>query len=90
MIIQPEFSHGGFVISTAHPLGCFQNVDNQVDWVLGQPGYKGPRRALVLGASSGYGLASAISLLFGAGCDVIGVIRRFVAAQGVGGIVARP
>jgi enoyl-[acyl-carrier protein] reductase/trans-2-enoyl-CoA reductase (NAD+) len=48
-------------------------VDTQVDWVLGQPGFAGPKRALVLGASSGYGLSSAISLLFGAGADVIGV-----------------
>jgi enoyl-[acyl-carrier protein] reductase/trans-2-enoyl-CoA reductase (NAD+) len=73
MIIAPEFSHGGFVISTAHPLGCFKNVDLQIDAVLGLPGYAGPKRALVLGASSGYGLASAISLIFGAGADVIGI-----------------
>jgi len=73
MIITPEFTHGGFVIATAHPLGCFCNVDNQIDWVLNRTGYSGPKRALVLGASSGYGLSSAISLLFGAGADVIGV-----------------
>ncbi len=75
LIIEPEFTHGGFVIATAHPFGCFRNVDNQINWVLGQPGYKGPKRVLVLGASSGYGLSSAISLIFGAGADVIGVAR---------------
>lgn len=73
MIIAPEYRHGGFVIATAHPLGCFTNVDRQIEQVERLPGYEGPRRALVLGTSSGYGLASAVSLIFGAGADVIGI-----------------
>lgn len=82
MIIAPEFTHGGFVIATAHPVGCFHHVDKQIDWVLGQPGYNGPKRALVLGASSGYGLSSAISLMFGAGADVIGIAMEKGPAPG--------
>ena len=73
MIISPEFTHDGFVIGNAHPLGCFYHVDRQIDWIQSQPRYPGPRRALVLGISSGYGLASALSLMFGAGTDVVGV-----------------
>ena len=56
MVIQPKVR--GFICTNAHPVGCAANVEQQIDYVLAQgeiPG--GPRRALVIGASTGYGLA---------------------------------
>src|SRR3989338_8922340 len=72
MIIQPKIR--GFICTTAHPLGCAQNVQNQIDYVKkqGTIGH-GPRKVLVIGASNGYGLASRIVSAFGCGAATIGV-----------------
>lgn len=72
MIIQPKIR--GFICTTAHPLGCAQNVQNQIDYVKkqGKIGH-GPRKVLVIGASNGYGLASRIVSAFGCGSATIGV-----------------
>lgn len=72
MIIQPKIR--GFICTTAHPLGCAQNVQNQIDHVKkqGKIGH-GPRKVLVIGASNGYGLASRIVSAFGCGASTIGV-----------------
>lgn len=71
MIIQPKIR--GFICTTAHPLGCFKAVSDQVDYVKAQGPFKGPQRVLVIGASTGYGLASRIVASFGAGAKTIGV-----------------
>ncbi len=71
MIIQPKTR--GFICTTAHPDGCAAQVQRQVDYVKSKPAVKGPRNALVIGASTGYGLASRIVAAFGAGANTIGV-----------------
>jgi enoyl-[acyl-carrier protein] reductase/trans-2-enoyl-CoA reductase (NAD+) len=72
MIIEPKIR--GFICTTAHPVGCATNVQRQIDHVV----VKGEipsarRRVLVLGCSTGYGLASRIVTTFGSGADTIGV-----------------
>jgi len=72
MIIKPKTR--GFICTTTHPTGCAQNVREQISYTqqLGsQEG--GPKRVLVIGSSSGYGLASRITAAFGYGASTIGV-----------------
>ncbi|MFB9329877.1 enoyl-ACP reductase FabV [Paenibacillus aurantiacus] len=71
MIIQPKTR--GFICTTAHPEGCASQVRRQIDYVQAQPAIEGPRSVLVIGASTGYGLASRIVASFAAGADTIGV-----------------
>lgn len=71
MIIQPKTR--GFICTTAHPIGCAQQVHRQIDYVKAQPAIEGPRNVLVVGASTGYGLASRIVSSFAAGANTIGV-----------------
>lgn len=71
MIIQPKTR--GFICTTAHPDGCASQVQRQINYVKEQPSIVGPRNVLVLGASTGYGLASRIVSAFGAGASTIGV-----------------
>ncbi|MCB1691205.1 MAG: bifunctional NADH-specific enoyl-ACP reductase/trans-2-enoyl-CoA reductase, partial [Pseudomonadales bacterium] len=72
MIIKPRVK--GFLCTTAHPVGCEQDVRNQIAHVkAGGPIEGGPKRVLVIGASGGYGLASRISAAFGSGASTIGV-----------------
>ncbi len=75
MIIQPRIR--GFICVTAHPLGCEANVRQQIDYVkargpLGGPG-AAPKRVLVIGASTGYGLAARITAAFAGGAGTLGV-----------------
>ncbi|MDR2668120.1 MAG: trans-2-enoyl-CoA reductase family protein [Puniceicoccales bacterium] len=62
----------GFICTTAHPVGCSRNVEEQVAKALKNK-FTGPRSVLVIGASTGYGLASRIAAAFGAGADTLGV-----------------
>ncbi len=72
MIIQPRVR--GFLCTTTHPEGCRENVRRQLQHVqAGGAITNGPKRVLVLGASTGYGLASRITAAFGAGAATIGV-----------------
>ncbi|OMF19266.1 trans-2-enoyl-CoA reductase [Paenibacillus sp. FSL H8-0548] len=71
MIIQPKTR--GFICTTAHPEGCAQQVQRQINYVSAQPPIKGPKNVLVIGASTGYGLASRIVSSFAAGANTIGV-----------------
>ena len=72
MIIKPRVR--GFICVTTHPAGCAANVRNQIDYVRAQgPIAGGPKRVLVLGASTGYGLAARISAAFGCGAQTLGV-----------------
>lgn len=72
MIIEPKIR--GFICTTAHPAGCAQNVQEQIDYVKSKgPIANGPKKVLVLGASNGYGMASRITAAFGCGAATIGV-----------------
>ncbi len=72
MIIQPKIR--GFICTTAHPVGCAQNVQEQIDYVEKHGKINnGPRKVLVVGASTGYGLASRIVAAFGCGAATMGV-----------------
>src|SRR5580704_11017489 len=71
MIIQPKVR--GFICTTAHPAGCQQVVAEQIEYVKSQGSFNGPKNVLVIGSSTGYGLASRIVSTFGAGAKTIGV-----------------
>ncbi|MDH2434022.1 trans-2-enoyl-CoA reductase family protein [Pokkaliibacter sp. MBI-7] len=72
MIIQPKIR--GFICTNAHPVGCAANVQQQIDYVKAQaPFGEGPKNVLVLGCSTGYGLASRIVSAFGYGANTLGV-----------------
>nr|WP_246480476.1 enoyl-ACP reductase FabV [Motiliproteus sediminis] len=72
VIIQPKIR--GFICTTTHPVGCEANVRQQIATVkAGGPIANGPKRVLVIGASSGYGLCSRITAAFGCGAATIGV-----------------
>ncbi|QGQ98667.1 trans-2-enoyl-CoA reductase family protein [Paenibacillus psychroresistens] len=71
MIIKPKVR--GFICTTAHPVGCAYQVQEQVNYVKSQNPIEGPKKVLVIGASTGYGLASRIAATFGAGANTIGV-----------------
>lgn len=63
----------GNVALGVNPLGCKQDVLNQIDYVKGNGTYEGPKKVLIIGASSSYGLATRINLAFGASADTIGI-----------------
>ncbi|MEZ8010506.1 MULTISPECIES: enoyl-ACP reductase FabV [Vibrio] len=73
MLIEPIIK--GVVAKSAHPLGCQEAVKQQIKFVKSTPQIKdGPKRVLIIGASSGFGLAARIALTFGgAKADTIGV-----------------
>lgn len=64
----------GFICTNAHPAGCEKNIRDQISYVKTQGPIDGaPKRVLVLGSSTGYGMASRISAAFGAGAKTMGV-----------------
>ncbi|MBC8984530.1 trans-2-enoyl-CoA reductase family protein [Pedobacter sp. N36a] len=71
MIIAPKIR--GFICLTAHPDGCAQNVLNQINYVKSKGPIDGPKRVLVIGASTGFGLSSRITSAFGSNASTIGV-----------------
>ena len=72
MIIKPKIR--GFICTTTHPTGCAQNVREQINYTQQQGSQEnGPKRVLVIGSSSSYGLASRITAAFGYGAATIGV-----------------
>ncbi|WP_417605234.1 enoyl-ACP reductase FabV [Oceanimonas baumannii] len=72
MIIKPKVR--GFICTTTHPVGCEANVREQIAYVKGKGTLaQGPKKVLVIGASTGYGLASRINAAFGSGAATIGV-----------------
>ncbi|WP_447529468.1 enoyl-ACP reductase FabV [Vreelandella sp. TE19] len=73
MIIKPKVR--GFICTTTHPKGCEQNVLEQIEATKarGLDKSKGPKKVLVIGASSGYGLAARVTAAFGYGADTLGV-----------------
>ena len=72
MVIKPKVR--GFLCTTTHPVGCDANVKRQIEHVQSKGAVAdGPKRVLVLGASTGYGLASRITAAFGSGASTLGV-----------------
>ena len=72
MVIKPRVR--GFLCVTTHPVGCEMNVKNQIDFVKANgPIENGPKKVLVIGASTGYGLAARIAAAFGSGADTLGL-----------------
>ena len=63
----------GNIALGVNPVGCKQEVLNQINYVKEQGSFEGPKKVLIIGASSSYGLATRINLAFGAGADTIGV-----------------
>jgi len=72
MIIKPRVR--GFICVSTHPTGCEANVKEQIEYVKARgPIANGPKKVLVIGASTGYGLAARISAAFGSGAATLGV-----------------
>ncbi len=80
MIIEPRMR--GFICLTAHPVGCAQNVKNQIEYVKSKGPIDGAKRVLVVGASTGFGLASRITSAFGSNAATIGVFFEKAPAPG--------
>ncbi|MEG0258196.1 MAG: trans-2-enoyl-CoA reductase family protein [Christensenella sp.] len=72
MIVEPKVR--GFICTTAHPTGCKKNVEEQIEYVKKQPKTQGAKKVLVIGASTGYGLASRINAAFSMNAATIGVM----------------
>jgi enoyl-[acyl-carrier protein] reductase / trans-2-enoyl-CoA reductase (NAD+) len=72
MIVAPKIR--GFICTTAHPDGCAKHVAEQIAVVKNRgPIANGPKKVLVIGSSTGYGLASRIAAAFGSNAATIGV-----------------
>ncbi|NVJ59638.1 MAG: trans-2-enoyl-CoA reductase family protein [Gammaproteobacteria bacterium] len=71
MVIKPKIR--GFICTNAHPAGCEEAVRQQIEYVKSKGSVNSPKRVLVIGCSTGYGLASRITSAFGAGAKTLGV-----------------
>lgn len=72
MVIKPKVR--GFICTNAHPVGCAQSVSNQIDYIKSLSfDEQGPKNVLVIGCSTGYGLASRITSAFGYGANTLGI-----------------
>ncbi|MCH6258236.1 trans-2-enoyl-CoA reductase family protein [Puniceicoccaceae bacterium K14] len=81
MIIKPKVR--GFVCVTAHPTGCAAHVKEWIDYTKNQPKIEaGPKNVLIIGASTGYGLASRISAAFSSGANTLGVFFERASERG--------
>ena len=72
----------GFICLTAHPEGCAQNVKNQIEYVKSKGHVDGAKKVLVIGASTGFGLASRITSAFGSDAGTIGVFFEKPPSEG--------
>ena len=72
MLVAPKVR--GFICTTAHPEGCRENVKRQIDYIKSQGVMDGPKNILIIGASTGYGLASRITAAFGLRAATIGIM----------------
>lgn len=80
MIIEPRTR--GFICLTSHPTGCAQNVKDQIAYVQSKGKIDGAKKVLVIGSSTGFGLASRISSAFGSDAATIGVFFDKPASAG--------
>jgi len=74
MIIKPKVR--GFICINAHPTGCAENVAQQIDYIKAQDFDQAngrPKNVLIIGASTGYGLASRITAAYGFGAKTLGL-----------------
>ncbi len=71
MIVEPKVR--GFLCVTSHPAGCARNVQEQKAYIKSKPEIDAPKRVLIIGASTGYGLAARIFSAFGASAATLGV-----------------
>ena len=72
MIVAPKSK--GFICTTAHPVGCKENVRRQIAYAKSQKKVEGPKKVLVIGASTGYGLASRIAAAYTSGAATLGIM----------------
>ena len=73
MVVKPKVRE--FICTTAHPVGCKMNVKNQIDQIRQEEKIvNGPKNVLVIGSSTGYGLATRIVTAFGAGANTLGIM----------------
>ena len=80
MIIEPRTR--GFICLTSHPTGCEQNIKNQIAYIKSKGKIDGAKKVLVIGSSTGFGLASRISSAFGSDAATIGVFFDKAATEG--------
>ena len=80
MIIEPRMR--GFICTTSHPKGCEQNVKNQIEYIKSKGPIAGAKKVLVIGASTGFGLASRITSAFGSDAATIGVFFEKAPSEG--------
>jgi enoyl-[acyl-carrier protein] reductase / trans-2-enoyl-CoA reductase (NAD+) len=81
MIIKPKVR--GFVCVTAHPEGCAAHVQEWIDYVKSRgPIKSGPKKVLIVGSSTGYGLASRVTAAFGSGAATLGVFFERPSEEG--------
>lgn len=72
MVVEPKVR--GFICVTAHPEGCRENVRRQIEYAKNQGRRDCPKKVLVIGCSTGYGLASRISAAYIGGADTLGIM----------------
>lgn len=72
MVVEPKVR--GFICVTAHPEGCKENVRRQIEYAKKQERRECPKKVLVIGCSTGYGLASRISAAYIGGADTLGIM----------------
>ncbi len=72
MIVEPKVK--GFICITAHPEGCRESVKRQIAYAKAHAKEGGPKKVLVIGSSTGYGLASRISAAYVGGADTLGIM----------------
>ncbi len=81
MVVKPKIR--GFVCITSHPEGCAAHIQEQIDYVKSQGALpEGPKRVLVVGSSTGYGLSSRIVSAFGQGAGTVGVFFERPSSNG--------
>ena len=72
MVVEPKVR--GFICVTAHPEGCKESVRRQIEYAKAQEKKESPKKVLVIGCSTGYGLASRISAAYIGGADTLGIM----------------
>jgi len=79
MIIEPKVK--GFICMTAHTEGCKENVVRQIAYIKKIGKTEGPKKVLIIGASTGYGLASRIAVTYACDADTIGIMYEKPATE---------
>ncbi|HQU09190.1 MAG TPA: hypothetical protein PLV25_04430, partial [Opitutales bacterium] len=81
VVVKPKIR--GFICTTAHPTGCQKHVAEQIRYIQHKaPILNGPKKVLIIGGSTGYGLSTRIALAFGARADTLAVSYERPAEKG--------